>query len=83
MTKEFLVSFETRVIIGGNVQVKANSRVEAEKIARQILRKNLNIEDCLIELGKENNNNDLITIRDMEIQTPINLIDAMILTEEV
>ena len=82
MTKEFLVNFETRVIIGGNVQVKANSRDEAERLAKQILRRNLNIEDCLIELGKENNNNDLITIRDMEIQTPINLIDAMILTEE-
>lgn len=53
MTKEFLVKFDAKLIIDGQIQVKANSEEDAEKLSEIILQETLNCEDCIIEL--ENN----------------------------
>ena len=75
--KTFLIDFEALVDIAGMVQVKAKNKEEANQIAKQIIIKNLEIEDCSIELGLENNNDDDITIREMANPKEINMNEAM------
>ena len=73
------IKFSATVNISGDLQVKAASETEAQKIARIILRQNLNSEDCLIEIGEDNNNNN-ITVREMTLLpniTALNIQDAM------
>lgn len=73
------ISFSATVNISGDLQVKAASETEAQKIARLILRQNLNSEDCLIEIGEDDNNNN-ITVREMTLLpniTALNIQDAM------
>ena len=60
------ISFSATVNISGDLQVKAASETEAQKIARLILRQNLNSEDCLIEIGEDDNSNN-ITVREMTL----------------
>lgn len=76
MTKEFLVRFDAKLIIDGQIQVKAKSREEAEELAEIILQETLNCEECIVEL--ENG----ATIREMEVIgtfNGINITDAMLL----
>lgn len=73
------IRFSATVNISGDLQVKAASETEAQKIARLILRQNLNSEDCLIEIGEDDNNNN-ITVREMTLLpniTALNIQDAM------
>ena len=73
------IKFSATVNISGDLQVKATSDTEAQKIARIILRQNLNSEDCLIEIGEDDNNNN-ITVREMTLLpniTALNIQDAM------
>ena len=73
------IKFSATVNISGDLQVKAASETEAQKIARLILRQNLNSEDCLIEIGEDDNNNN-ITVREMTLLpniTALNIQDAM------
>lgn len=68
------ISFSATVNISGDLQVKAASETEAQKIARLILRQNLNSEDCLIEIGEDDNSND-ITVREMTLLPNITALD--------
>ena len=73
------IRFTATVNISGELQVKAASESEAQKLARIILRQNLNREDCLIEIGEDDNSNNL-TVREMTLLTHITtleIIDAM------
>ena len=73
------IKFSATVNISGDLQVKAASETEAQKIARLILRQNLNSEDCLIEIGEDDNSNN-ITVREMTLLpniTALNIQDAM------
>ena len=73
------IKFSAMVNISGDLQVKASSETEAQKIARIILRQNLNSEDCLIEIGEDDNSNH-ITVREMMLLpniTALNIQDAM------
>lgn len=73
------IKFSATVNISGDLQVKVASDTEAQKIARIILRQNLNSEDCLIEIGEDDNNNN-ITVREMTLLpniTALNIQDAM------
>ena len=73
------IKFSATVNISGDLQVKAASGTEAQKIARIILRQNLNSEDCLIGIGEDDNNNN-ITVREMTLLpniTALNIQDAM------
>ena len=73
------IKFSATVNISGDLQVKAASETEAQKIARIILRQNLNSEDCLIEIGEDDNDNN-ITVREMTLLpniTALNIQDAM------
>lgn len=73
------IRFSATVNISGDLQVKAASETEAQKIARLILRQNFNSEDCLIEIGEDDNNNN-ITVREMTLLpniTALNIQDAM------
>ena len=54
----FLINFETNVMLSGMVQIQAGNKTEAKIIAKKLIEKNLNLEDCLIELGTENNMNE-------------------------
>ena len=67
----FLINFETNVMLSGMVQIQAENETEAKIIAKRIITKNLNLEDCLIELGTENDTNENVTIREMEINGKI------------
>lgn len=75
--KTFLIDFEALVDLAGMVQVKAKSKEEAKQIAKQMIMKNLEIEDCSIELGLENNNDDDVTIREMANPKEINMNEPM------
>nr|DAV87345.1 MAG TPA: hypothetical protein [Caudoviricetes sp.] len=68
------IKFSATVNISGDLQVKAASETEAQKIARIILRQNLNSEDCLIEIGEDDNNNN-ITVREMTLLPNITALD--------
>ncbi len=69
------IRFSATVNISGDLQVKAASETEAQKIARLILRQNLNSEDCLIEIG-EDDNSDNITVREMTLLPNITALDV-------
>ncbi|MBO6180634.1 hypothetical protein J6O86_02995 [bacterium] len=75
--KAFLIDFEALVDIAGTVQINAKNEEEAKRIAKQIIIKNLEIEDCSIELGLENNNDDDVTIREMANPKEINMSEPM------
>ncbi len=79
----FLINFETNVMLSGMVQIQAENETEAKIIAKRIITKNLNLEDCLIELGTENDTNENVTIREMEINGKINITDIMPLQNNV
>ena len=64
------VKFYATVKINGELQVNASSEDEAQLIARIILRQNLNSEDCLIEIGEDDNSNN-ITVREMTLLCPL------------
>ena len=69
------IKFSATVNISGDLQVKAASETEAQKIARIILRQNLNSEDCLIEIGEDDNINN-ITVREMTLLPNITALDV-------
>ena len=69
------IRFSATVNISGDLQVKAASETEAQKIARLILRQNLNSEDCLIEIGEDDNSNN-ITVREMTLLPHITALDV-------
>ena len=69
------IKFSATVNISGDLQVKAASETEAQKIARLILRQNLNSEDCLIEIGEDDNSNN-ITVREMTLLPNITALDV-------
>ena len=73
----YLINFETSVILSGMVQIQAENQAEAKIIAKRIIEENLNLEDCLIELETENNTNENVTIRKMEINGKTNITDIM------
>ena len=68
------IRFSATVNISGDLQVKATSETEAQKIARLILRQNLNSEDCLIEIGEDDKSNN-ITVREMTMLQNITALD--------
>lgn len=68
------VKFSATVKINGELQINASSEDEAQLIARIILRQNLNSEDCLIEIGEDNNSNN-ITVREMTLLPNITALD--------
>lgn len=73
----YLINFETSVILSGMVQIQAENQAEAKIMAKRIIEENLNLEDCLIELETENNTNENVTIREMEINGKTNITDIM------
>lgn len=73
----YLINFKTSVILSGMVQIQAENQAEAKIIAKRIIEENLNLEDCLIELETENNTNENVTIREMEINGKTNITDIM------
>ena len=75
--KTFLFDYEAIIDVAGTVQVKAESIEKAKQMARQLIIKNLEVEDTSIELGLENNNNDDVTIREMGNPQKINMSDGM------
>lgn len=77
MNKTFLINFEAQVSLNGMLQLDAGSEEEAIRLAKEMIKRNLNVEDCLIELGTENNNEDIITVREMELNKPANITDIL------
>lgn len=77
MNKTFLINFEAQVILNGMLQLNAGTEEEAIRLAKEMIKRNLNVEDCEIELGTENNNDDIITVREMELNKPANITDIM------
>ena len=76
MAKTFLVKFNAKVLINGQIQVEATSQEEAEELAEMILQETLNSEDCLVELEND------ASIREMEVDGTFNGIyidDAIVL----
>ena len=76
MAKTFLVKFNAKVLINGQIQVEAKNQEEAEVLAEMILQETLNREDCLVELEND------VSIREMEVEGTFNGIyidDAKIL----
>ena len=75
--KAFLISFESNILIRGMVQVDANNEEEAIRAANIIINKNTNVENCMIELGTKNKNNDIIVIREMENKKETDITDIL------
>ena len=76
MAKTFLVKFNAKVLINGQIQVEATTQEEAEELAEMILQETLNSEDCLVELENDT------SIREMEVDGAFNGIyidDAIVL----
>lgn len=53
------------VTLAGDIQVNASNEEEAKSIALQIIKRNLDVEDCTIELSTENSNDDIITVKEI------------------
>lgn len=66
------VRFSATVKLSGELQINAQSEDEALRIAKIILRQNLNNEYCLIEIGEEDN----ITIREISLLPNITALDV-------
>ncbi len=69
------IRFSATVNISGELQVKAASGTEAQKNAKLILRQNLNSEECLIEIGEDDNSNN-IAVREMTLLPNITALDV-------
>ena len=69
MAKTFLVKFNAKVLINGQIQVEAKTQEEAEELAEMILQETLNSEDCFVELEND------ASIREMEVLGTFNGID--------
>lgn len=75
-TNIFLVRFDAKLIINGQIQVEAKTQEEAEGLAEMILQETLNCKDCLVELKND------VSIREMEVEgtfNGINIDDATVL----
>lgn len=77
MNKTFLINFEAQVNLSGMLQLDAGTEEEAIRLATEMIKRNLNIENCLFELGTENNNEDIITVREMKLNKPANITDIL------
>lgn len=75
--KAFLIDFEAALDIRGKVQIEAETPELARKLALKIIKRNLETEECLIELGAENGNQDNITILEMVNSKAVNITDTM------
>nr|DAU52992.1 MAG TPA: hypothetical protein [Caudoviricetes sp.] len=67
--KAFLIKFTAKVALVGDIHINAANEEEAEFMASQIIKRNLDVEDCMIELGSENNNDDFITVKEIQLNT--------------
>ena len=76
---KYTIDFEAKIDVAGSVIVQAETEEEAVKIAKQIIKNNLNIEDCLIELGEESYSGDDITLREIGNPKKLNIVSAMLL----
>lgn len=63
--KTYSINFRAMVTLAGEIQINASNEEEAQSNAMQIIKRNLNVEDCNIELGTENNNDDIITVKEI------------------
>ena len=59
------------------LQLDAGTEKESIRLATEMIKQNLNVESCMIELGTENNNDDIITVREMELNKPANITDIL------
>lgn len=69
----YIVKFSAAVTFSGDIQITAKDTDEAKNLARKMLRQNLNKEDCLIEIGENNEN---ITIREIFILPNVTALDV-------
>lgn len=63
--KTYSINFRAMVTLAGKIQINASNEEEAQSNAMQIIKRNLDVEDCNIELGTENNNDDIITVKEI------------------
>lgn len=70
--KKYNVRFSTTVSLSGDIQIISKDTGEAMRLARKMLRQNLDNEDCIIELG---DSNEIITIREISMLPNVTALD--------
>lgn len=77
MENTYLVTFKANVQLTGTVHVNNKSFDGILRKAMEIIKRNVNVEDCVIELGTENGNNDLVTIKEIDSSKNISITDVI------
>lgn len=75
--KAFLVTFKASVVLTGTVQIENDGIDGILRKAKDIVERNVNVDDCLIELGTENENDDLVTVKEIETERGISISDII------
>lgn len=71
--KAFLVTFKASVILTGTVQIENDSVDGILRKAKEIVERNVNVDNCLIELGTENGNDDLVTVKEIGTERDVSI----------
>lgn len=79
--KAFLVNFNVTVDLAGTIQAEANTEGEAHLIAKRLIKRCLEKEDCIIELLLDDNNEDgiFLTVKEMGHSRGLNITNLMTL----
>lgn len=75
--KAFLVTFKASVVLTGTVQIENDGIDGILRKAKEIVERNVNVDDCLIELGTENGNDDLVTVKEIGTERGISISDII------
>lgn len=75
--KAFLVTFKASVVLTGTVQIENDGIDGILRKAKEIVKRNVNVDDCLIELGTENGNDDLVTVKEIGTERGISISDII------
>lgn len=71
--KAFLVTFKASVVLTGTVQIENDGVDGILRKAKEIVERNVNVDNCLIELGTENGNDDLVTVKEIGTERGVSI----------
>lgn len=78
--KAFLVTFKASVVLTGTVQIENDGVDGILRKAKEIVERNVNVDNCLIELGTGNGNDDLVTVKEIGTERGVSISNIVELT---
>jgi len=77
MENTYLITFKANVQLTGTVQLNHDGMDGILRKAMEVIKRNVNVEDCIIELGTENGTDDLVTIKEINSERNLSITDVI------